>query len=111
MKLSEVQGERVFTVIADIIDPIASIALDEDAAKLFKREKAPEGLTPWQFFLTKVRDSLPALIRGHKDDLCTILASIGNTTVEEYVQDLTLDKFMADIIELLTDGDFRGFFD
>lgn len=110
MKLSEVKGERVFTVIADIIEPIASIALDDDAAKLFKREAVPEGLTPWQFFLTRVRESLPVLVRTHKDDLCTILAAIGGVTVDEYVEGLSLDKFMADIIELLTDGDFRGFF-
>lgn len=110
MKLSQVKGDRVFEVVATIIDPIASIALDEDAARMFKREEMPEGLTAWQFFLTKVRESLPTLIRGHKDDLCTILAAIGDVTVEEYVEGLTLDKFMADIIELLTDGDFRGFF-
>ena len=111
MRLSDVKGERVFEVIATIIDPIASIALDEEVAKMFKREALPEGMTAWQFFLTRAREALPALIRGHKDDLCIILAAIGDTTVEEYVDGLSLDKFISDVIGLLTDGDFRGFFE
>ena len=32
MRLSDIQGERVFDVIADIIDPIANIAEDDAAS-------------------------------------------------------------------------------
>ena len=39
MRLSDIQGDRVFDVIADIIDPVANIAEDDDAASFFKREK------------------------------------------------------------------------
>lgn len=45
MKLSDIQGDRVFDVIADIIDPIANIAEDEKASAMFQREKLPEGMT------------------------------------------------------------------
>ena len=38
MRLSDIKGDRVFDVIADIIDPIANIASDETASALFKRE-------------------------------------------------------------------------
>ena len=41
MKLSDIQGDRVFDVIADIIDPIANIAEDEKASAMFRREKLP----------------------------------------------------------------------
>ena len=40
MKLSKIKGERVFDVIADIIDPIANIAEDKVAAALFQRQIA-----------------------------------------------------------------------
>ena len=49
MRLSDIQGERVFDVIADIIDPIANIAEDNAASALFKREKLPEGMTAKEF--------------------------------------------------------------
>ena len=39
MKLSAIHGERVFDVIADIIEPIANIAGDEKASAMFRREK------------------------------------------------------------------------
>ena len=38
MKLSDVKGERTIEVIAEIIDPIANIAEDEEASAMFKRE-------------------------------------------------------------------------
>ena len=38
MRLSDIQGERVFDVIADIIDPIANIAEDDAASAMFRRE-------------------------------------------------------------------------
>ena len=45
MRLSDIKGDRVFDVIADIIDPIANIAVYETASALVKREKLPEGMT------------------------------------------------------------------
>ena len=44
MKLSKIKGERVFDVIADIINPIANIAEDKEAAALFQRQKLPDGV-------------------------------------------------------------------
>ena len=49
MRLSDIQGERVFDVIADTIVPIANIAEDDAASALFKREKLPDGMTVQQF--------------------------------------------------------------
>ena len=53
MKLSDIQGDRVFDVIADIIDPIANIAEDEKASAMFQREKLPEGMTGKQFAMQR----------------------------------------------------------
>ena len=49
MKLSDIKGDRVFDVIADLIDPVASIAQDAQAAALFRPaegEQAPSACAP-----------------------------------------------------------------
>lgn len=110
MKLSEIKGERVFDVIADVIDPIVSIAEDEDAAALFKPQALPEGMEPWEFFLQRVRRSLPPLMRNHKEDFVTIIASINGVSREEYAQNVTMASLLSDIIELVTDQELVSFF-
>ena len=110
MKLSEVKGERVFDVIADIIDPIVTIASDEESAKLFHRDPCPEGMQPWQFFLQKVKESLPTLVRTHRDELVAILSTIKGVSAVEYVENLTFASLFADLTELVTDAEFISFF-
>jgi len=110
MTLSDVKGERVFDVIADIIDPITSIALDKEAKKFFERKPAPEGVEPWDFFLQQLRDSLPTLIKSHKHDICKIIATIKGVSVKKYVSEMTLPSLLADLTGLLTDQEFRSFF-
>lgn len=110
MKLSEIKGERVFDVIADIIEPIAVIAEDEEASNLFKREKCPNGMTPAQFMLKKIRKSMPKLVRAHRDEICTILAVIAGVTKEEYVENVTMVTLLRDVMELLNDPEFTAFF-
>ena len=110
MRLSDIKGERVFDVIADIIDPIVSIASDEEAAGIFKPEKKPDGMDPYQFFVSRLKGSLPALIRNHKDDFVAILSTINGVSKEEYTETLTLAKLMSDIVELCTDREFKSFF-
>ena len=92
MRLSDIQGERVFDVIADIIDPIANIAEDDAASALFKREKLPEGMTAKEFMTQRARKALPALLKGHKGDIIAILASIEGVSVESYTGALNLVK-------------------
>jgi hypothetical protein len=36
MKLSEIQGERAIEVIADLVEPIADIAMDKSLKDVFK---------------------------------------------------------------------------
>lgn len=110
MRLSEIRGERVFDVIADVVDPACSIAQDEDASALFDRaDKRPEGMTPEQFAIDKVRRSVPKLMRSHKDDLVTILAAIEGVTKEEYLEGVTMAKLIQNVYEMLTDEDLLAF--
>ena len=94
MRLSDIKGDRVFDVIADIIDPIANIASDETASALFKREKLPEGMTAKAFLLERARKAIPALLKGHKSDIITVLATIEGVSSKEYRASLTLAKLM-----------------
>ena len=110
MRLSDIQGERVFDVIADIIDPIANIAEDEQASAMFRREKLPEGMTVKQFATQRARKALPALLKGHKDDIISILAAIEGVSTDAYKGALNLVKLMRDAAELLTDDAFTALF-
>lgn len=110
MRLSDIQGERVFDVIADIIDPIANIAEDEQASAMFRREKLPEGMTVKQFATQRARKALPALLKGHKDDIISILAAIDGVSTDAYKGALNLVKLMRDAAELLTDDAFTELF-
>lgn len=110
MRLSDIKGDRVFDVIADIIDPIANIASDETASALFKREKLPEGMTAKSFLLKRARKAIPALLKGHKSDVITVLSTIEGVSADDYRASLTLAKLMKDTAELMIDEAFDELF-
>ena len=110
MKLSDVKGERVFDVLADIIDPIANIAEDEQAAALFKKAKLPKGMTPGKFLLERARKAVPPLLRGHKRDIIAILAAIEDVEPETYEGTLDMLKLFKDCTSLLSDEAFSELF-
>lgn len=110
MRLSDIQGDRVFDVIADIIDPVANIAQDDDAASFFKREKLPDGVTAKDFLMQRARKTIPALLKGHKSDIIAILAAIEGVDANEYRNSLNLVKLIRDATGLLTDEAFGELF-
>ena len=110
MRLSDIKGERVFDVIADIIEPCCNIAQDEAASQLFDRSKErPEGMSARDFALSRVKESLPALMRSHKDDVIAILSSIEGVDPDEYRESLTMPKLVQGVFEMLTDEDLLAF--
>ena len=110
MKLSDIKGDRTLEVIAEIIDPIANIAEDEEASAMFKREKLPDGMTAKKFLMKRVRKSLPVLLKGHKADIIAILSAIEGVSAEEYASALNLVKLVKDCADLLTDEAFMELF-
>lgn len=110
MKLSEIKGERVLEVIADVIDPIANIAEDDAASALFRREKLPEGMTAKHFLLERAKKTAPALLKGHKNDLILILSTLEGVSMEEYAESLTIPKLLSDFVDLMTDDGFTTLF-
>lgn len=110
MRLSDIQGERVFDVIADIIDPIVNIAEDETASAIFHREQLPKGMTVKQFMAKRSRKALPTLLKGHKSDIIKILATIEGVSEDAYRGKLNMVKLILDATELLTDDAFGALF-
>lgn len=109
MKLSDIKGDRVLDVIADIIDPIANMVQDKDIAAMFKREAVPEGMDARDFFAKRMCKGLPVLLKGHKADIIAIMAAIEGVTPEQYAASLDLPKLFTDVMELVTDDAFLNF--
>ena len=110
MRLSEIKGERVFDVIADIIEPACNIAQDKEAAEIFDRSvKRPDDVTATEFALSRIKGAMPKLMRSHKDDLVAILSSIDGVSAEEYLESLTMPKLIHGVYEILTDEDLLAF--
>ena len=110
MRLSDIKGDRTLEVIAEIIDPIANIAEDEEASSMFRREKLPDGMTAKKFLLKRVRKSLPVLLKVHKADIIAILSAIEGVSAEEYNGSLNLVKLVKDCTDLMTDEAFMELF-
>lgn len=109
MKLSDVRGDRTLDVVADLIDPLAGIASDEEAVALFRRERVPEGMGAREFFVQRARKAAPKLLRDHKQDVIRVLATIEGTDPEEYAEGLNLAKLLRDLVDLMTDEEFVAF--
>lgn len=109
MKLSDIKGDRVLDVIADIIDPIANMVQDKDVAAMFKREAVPDGMEARDFFAKRMCKGLPVLLKGHKADIIAIMAAIEGVTPEQYAASLDFPKLFTDVMELVTDDAFLDF--
>lgn len=109
MKLSDIKGDRVFDVIADIIDSIANMVQDKDVAAMFKREAVPDGMEARDFFAKRMCKGLPVLLKSHKADIIAVMAAIEGVTPEQYVASLDFAKLFTDVMELVTDDAFLDF--
>lgn len=110
MRLSEIKGERVFDVISDLIEPMARIAEDKEAAKLFRREKLSKGETAMGALLKRIRTSVPPLLRNHKKELIEIMAALEGVPKEAYAEALSVPKLIADILGMLNDNELLSLF-
>lgn len=110
MKLSDIKGEIVIDVIADLIVPIANIAVDSEASELFSRKPLPVGMTNGQFMAARAKKTVPALLRNHKDDVIDILATIAMKDKEEYLAGLTITSLLKDAYEVVMDDIFVELF-
>ncbi len=111
MRLSEVKGDRVLDVIADLIEPVGRIAQDPETRRLLANRDLPEGMTQQAFLIARVTQHAPTIIRSHKDDVIAILSAISGVTPDEYREGMTFGSLIQDVFELLTDDAFTDFLD
>lgn len=109
MRLSDISGERVFDVIADLIEPIANIATDDEAMALLGGVVPKEGQTPEDAVVERLKSAVPSLMRRHRDDLIRTFAALHGVGVDEYVESMTLSSVVGDMYDILTDQEFLGF--
>lgn len=109
MKLSEIRGERTFDVLGDLVAPVLNIASDEKAVAFFRDRERPEGQDVREFAARKAKETLPALLKGHKADLVAIMAALNGMEPGEYAETLTLASLLSDLTELLSDEGFTAF--
>lgn len=109
MRLSDVKGARVLEVLAEIAEPVISIASDKEATAFFTGIKPKKGQTQEEAFAQRMREGAPALLKGHGDDIVRILAALDGVEPSEYEDNMTLASVLEDLLELLTDRDFTSF--
>jgi hypothetical protein len=109
MKLSEIKGERVFDVVADLVDPVANIAGDKEATEFLQPKPCPDGMAPREFMVQRIRKALPKLLRDHKGDLAAIIAVLKGVDAKKYMAGLTLAALVNDLVELFDDEEFLAF--
>ena len=110
MRLSDIKGKRTMEVLAEIVEPIANIAADPEAADLFQRKTLPEGMEVKEFVIQSLRSGLPALLRRHKNDLMIIMSTLEGVDLETYAEGLDLGKLLFSLADLITDEVFAAFF-
>lgn len=103
MKLEEIKGEKAFDAIAGMVTAIANIAGDENFTKAVKEMKGKKDKG------AVIKTIVPVLLDDHRDDVVTILSIMNGQSREEYLEELTPQKLIADIWNVLTDEDILGF--
>lgn len=109
MKLSDIKGERVFDVIAEVTDPLYRIASDDAVMGAFQGAAQASGEGGETDYAKALRGIVPVLLKTHRDDLVAILSAVNGVTAEEYLEGLTMAKLLSDVYDVLTDEELLGF--
>ena len=105
MKLSELKGQDAIEAIADVIEPLAAIATDKRLRADFKKVADSDDR------VAAIGKVLPKAIKTHKADVVKVLAAVNRKTVKEYEAEATVQRIIADALDVLTDEELFAFFD
>lgn len=94
-KLSEIKGEDAIDVLADILEPVTSIAADDEIRKAVKSG------------LPKIK-LIQLALKSHKKDIVKILAVMDGQDAENY--EVNLLELPARILEILNDETVMSLF-
>lgn len=98
MKLSEIQGERAIEVIADLVEPIADIAMDKGLKDVFK-VKVGDGETAEEAAARTIKAKVPYMLKTHKKQIAQILGVLENVDPKS----LNILQIVKGITEMLND--------
>ena len=98
MRLSDFKGEEAIDVLADIIDPIATILTDSEIQALSKKKDVP----PIAY--------VKPILKNNKKAIIEILARLNNKPVEEYTKSLSLITLPAQVMDLINDPELQKLF-
>ena len=88
MKLSEIQNEQALDILADIIEPAASILADEEVKRIYNSEPKLKLVS--------------YIIKNHKKSVIEIMAKLDGKEPEDYTFTLlSLPKKILEIINAL----------
>lgn len=105
MKLGEIKAERAVDVIADLIAPIANIAVDFPNFRVTAEYKN-EGESNSDMAIRAFKEKVPELLKTHKSDVLSILCTIN----EKEPEDLSVVDIIKGMIDLTHDPDFMSLF-
>lgn len=94
MKLSEYKNEDALELLADLLEPVASIFADTEVKRIFETG-------------TKI-DTIKHVLKNHSKKVIEILARLEGVKVSEY--DANIAKMVASLLEILNDEDLISFF-
>ena len=93
MRLCEFQDEKAIEVLAELIEPVAEIAMDENVKKVFGKNKPA---------------AVKEMLKNHARAVMRIMAALDGVPVEEYhCNVLTLPK---KLMEIINDPDVMSLF-
>lgn len=94
MKLSDIQNEQALDVLADIIEPTASILADEEVKRIYNNEPKLKLVS--------------YILKNHKESVIEIMARLDGKDAENYTFNLlTLPK---KLLELINDPELQELF-
>lgn len=86
MKLSEIKGEEALDVVAELLDPIASMGMKEEVKKANRKNRM---------------EFIKTILKSCKKEIIEILAILDRTPVEEY--EVSLATLPGKVMELFSD--------
>lgn len=98
-KLSEYKDEEAIEILADILDPVATIATDKGLVEDIRKNFSKGG--------QRIRIISRAL-KAHKKEIFEILAALERVHVEEY--HCNMATLPAQILNILNDKDLMEYF-
>lgn len=97
-KISEIRGEDALDVLADLLDPVSEICVDEKVVDLFKDKEVKN----------KKLKIATLILRKHKKAIIKILAILEGVNPDEYKPSLAI--LPVHVLQLLNDPDVIAVF-